>query len=277
MRSAGGTIHAVRSSHWRIGHITITRVDSTNFVLPSHRRLPAWAVPAFTPSTNQSPIAFSALVVRTPKTAIVIDPWLVDDGPRSRPDANEVVEALLSEVAVVGAPPEIIETVVLSHLDGIGWCTRPTAEGWRPAFPNARYLLPSAELAAIDRGDPINGAEHLGPLRDAGVLHPVDAPFELAPGIHLIDAAGHNAGHHAVRIESGSSLAIYAGHLVLSLLQVDDPDDDIGDSDITNAALTRRRILSELADRDGVLLTTLIGGPGGGIVSRNGTGFRLTT
>ena len=160
---------------------------------------------------------------------------------------------------------------------GIGWSTRPTDDGWRPTFPNARYLLPAAELAAIDRGVEINGAEHLGPLRDAGLLDAVDAPFEIVAGVSLVDAPGHNFGHVAVRIEDGSSLAIYPGHLVLSLLQVDDPGADAGELDLTTATATRRAVLDELASRDGVLLTTLVGGPGGGVVQRSGSGYRLAT
>ena len=73
----------------------------------------------------------------------------------------------------------------------------------------------------------------------------------------------------------GPALAIYAGHLVLSLLQIEDPERDIGELDVATAGSTRRLILDELADRRGVLLTTLVGGPGGGVVHRDGTGYRL--
>ena len=265
----------VHGGHWSIGEIVVTRLDSANFLLPAAAPMPAWSVPRFTPSVDQQPIAFSALVVRTSSSTVVIDPWLVDDSPRTRPDADAVVTALLEEVALVGAPAEEVDAVVLSHVDGIGWCTRPTIDGWRPTFPNARYLVPTAELAAIDAGAPINGGEHLGPLRDTGVLFPVDGPYDVVPGVRLVDAPGHDAGHVAVRIEDGPALAIYPGHLVLSLLQVDDPDGDIGEIDVVTAAATRRQLLEELADRCGVLLTTLVGGSGGGVVERTGTGFRL--
>ena len=264
---------------WSVGDITVTRIESSNFVLPSATPMPAWSVPAFNPSVEQTSIAFSALVVRTPTSTIVVDPWLVDDGPRhlSVAEGDAMIAGLLGEVAAVGARAEDVDTVVLSHVDGIGWSTRPTDDGWQPTFPNARYLLPAAELAAIDRGEPINGAEHLGPLREAGLLQPVDSPFEVGAGVTLVDAPGHNFGHVAVRIEHGSSLAIYAGHLVLSLLQVDDPEANAGEPDVTTAAATRRVLLDELASCDGVLLTTLVGGPGGGVVERSGPGYRLVT
>jgi hypothetical protein len=37
----------------------------------------------------------------------------------------------------------------------------------------------------------------------------------------------------------------------------------------------RAAYLAELADRDGTLLTTLVGGPGGGRVQREGDGYLL--
>jgi glyoxylase-like metal-dependent hydrolase (beta-lactamase superfamily II) len=91
----------------------------------------------------------------------------------------------------------------------------------------------------------------------------------------LEDAPGHNWGHLAVRIESGDDVALYPGHLVLSLAQVDAPDRDVGEVDVAVAAATRRKIFDELARRRGLLLTTLIGGPGGGMVTRRDAGFEL--
>ena len=183
----------MQGTQWSVGDITVTRVESSNFVLPSATAMPAWSVPAFAPSVEHTSIAFSALVVKTPLSTIVVDPWLVDDGPRQLPvaEADAMIAGLLGEVAAVGAPAAAIDTVVLSHVDGIGWSTRPTD--------------------------------------------------------------------------------------VLSLLQVDDPGADAGELDLSTATATRRDLLDELASRDGVLLTTLVGGPGGGVVQRSGSGYRLVT
>ena len=264
---------------WSIGGIDVARIDASNFVLPSPGATPAWAVPAFSPSVDDAPVAFSALVIRAGSTTLVVDPWIVDDSPRSRPDGAHVIDGLLAELDRIGVDAADVDFVVNTHIDGVGWNTRPRrgqADGWEPTFPNARYLFPADELAAVERGVVINGSEHLGPLDDAGLIDRVDPPFELAAGITLSAAPGHNYGHVAVRIEDGDELAIYPGHLVLSLVQIDDPERDLGDTDTAVASSVRRGILGELADRRGVLLTTLIGGPGGGTVERNGGGFRLS-
>jgi glyoxylase-like metal-dependent hydrolase (beta-lactamase superfamily II) len=263
--------------HWTVGTMDVFRLDAANFGLPTDAAMPAWAVPRFTPSTSETPLAFSALVVRTPEATIVVDPWIVDDSPRSRPDASSVVDERLGDLAAIGIDAAAVDVVVNSHIDGIGWNTRPVHGGWQPTFGGARYLFPADEMAAVDRGEPINGSEHVGPIVAAGVLERIDPPYEVVPGVTLVDAPGHNFGHVAVRIEDGDDLAIYAGHLVLSLLQIDDPAYDVGDPEAfrATATATRRALLGELADRRGTLLTTLIGGPGCGTVERHGDGFRL--
>lgn len=235
--------------------------------------MPEWAVPGFTPSVAQAPLAFSALVIRTVSMTLVVDPWIVDDSPRGRPEVHSLVDAQLADLLAVGVAADDVDVVLNTHIDGIGWNTRPGRDGWRPTFPNARYLFPADELAAVDRGEPINGSEHLGPLLD--LIERVEPPYEVAPGVTLVDAPGHNFGHLAVRIERDGDLAVYPGHLVLSLLHIDDPAYDVGDTDLEVATATRRTIFEELAERRGVLLTTLIGGPGGGVVESHGAGFRL--
>ena len=187
---------------WSVGDITVTRIESSNFVLPSATPMPAWSVPAFNPSVEQTSIAFSALVVRTPTSTIVVDPWLVDDGPRHLPvaEADAMIAGLLGEVAAVGARAEDVDTVVLSHVDGIGSSTRPTDDGWQPTFPDARYLLPRRSWRpsiAVSRST----APASRPAARDRLAQPVDSPFEVGAGVTLVDAPGHNFGHVAVRIE----------------------------------------------------------------------------
>ena len=263
---------------WSVGDIDVVRVEDAAFALPTSDPLPEWMVPAFAPSRNEVSLAFSALAVRVGDTRIVVDPWLADDGPRGRPGAAEHAAGLFAELATAGFAADDVDVVVNSHFDGVGWNTRPSATGgWEPAFPNARYLYVDAELAAMRRGVPIGDVTLLDPLLAAGLLDEITLPYPLVPGVELVDAPGHNPGHAAVRLADGGDLAVIPGHLVLSPLQVHDPAVNLGDTDPVLATATRREILGELADRGGLLLTTLVGGPGGGRVHRrtDGDGFRL--
>lgn len=261
---------------WRVGDVDVVRIEDTDFALPTDRPTPAWFVPAFAPKAGEVGIAFTALAIRSSDTRIVVDPWMANDGPREGADPAAHVGRLLYELDGAGFAADDIDVVVNTHLDGIGWNTRPSEQGWVPSFPNARYLYPAAELASIDAGAELYGVEGFNQLRAQVTVEGVHAPATLTPSVTLVDAPGHNAGHLAVRIEDGGALAIYAGHLVLSPFQVAAPDDPRDDGVAgPTAVATRRAILDELAAREGVLLTTLVGGAGGGVVRPDGVGFRL--
>ncbi|MDE0802828.1 MAG: MBL fold metallo-hydrolase [Acidimicrobiales bacterium] len=262
---------------WQVGEIEVVRVEDASFALPTDHDVPGWMVPAFAPTSREIGIAFSALGIRVGDHRIVVDPWLADDGPRDQPDAAAHVARLLDELAAAGFPAAEVDTVVNTHIDGIGWNTRPDDVGWVPTFPNARYLFPSAELDAVAAGDGVYGGEHVAPLIEAGLVEPVPAGSArgIAPGVTVVDAPGHNAGHVAVRVESAGALAVIPGHLVLTPIQVEDPAHDVGESTHAVGTATRRELLSELADRRGLLVTTLLGGPGGGRVETEGDGYRL--
>ena len=263
---------------WQIGDVQVARIVDVELELPAPVPAPEWAVPAFAVSPAEVRIAFSALALIADGLRIVVDPWLANDGPRRGPDPYEHATRLLGMLGTAGIPPAEVDVVVNTHLDGIGWNTRPGPEGWEPSFPGARVIYPADEVAAIQAGEQITGVEGYHELAAATIVEAVTPPLRLSPSVTLVDAPGHSWGHVAVRIESGGDLAIYAGHLFLSTSQIDDPDRSQDDGDRAEIAVaTRRGILDELADRGGVLLTTLLGGPGGGRVVRTSTGFALET
>jgi glyoxylase-like metal-dependent hydrolase (beta-lactamase superfamily II) len=265
-----GTVH-----RWTVGDVEIVRIEDDSFALPSDEPAPRWAIPDFAPSADEVGLAFSAIAIADGARRIVVDPWLANDGPRTRPDAASHVDRLLGELADAGFATDEVDTVVNSHYDGIGWNTRPEID--RPTFPNARYLFARDELDAWreDRFAPeVLGLEGIGVLDAAGVLDDVDPPLELTPNVRLEDAPGHAFGHLAVRITSGPATALVGGHLFLSPFQIGDPT-VAADHDAVTATRTRRRLLQDLADHDGLLITTLLGGPGAGHVRRHGDSYRL--
>lgn len=268
---------AVTTMHrWTVGVVDIVRIEDADFSLPSERAVPEWCIPDLAPSRHEVGIAFSALALRSGATRIVVDPWMADDNPRDQSDATEHGARLLGELADAGFPADEVDLVVNTHLDGIGWNTRPTADGWVPSFPRARYLYPADEVAAINAGEEIYGRAGFEQLDAAIGVELVEPPLELTDEVTLVNAPGHNWGHVAVRVESRDELAIYPGHLVLTPWQIDDPSsEDNDDPQAAVAVATRRAILDELADRRGLLLTTLLGGSGGGVVRRAGPGFAL--
>ncbi|HEY5887574.1 MAG TPA: hypothetical protein VIT24_07620 [Acidimicrobiales bacterium] len=249
------------------------RIEDDDFALPSERPVPDWAVPDLAPDSSAYFVAFSAYGIASGSRMIVVDPWLANDFPRSQPDADERAERLLGALADEGFDPEDVDTVINTHLDGVGWNTRPDGGSWRPTFPNARHLYHRAEHDAYVRGEAMFADVDLSPLFDAGLVDPVDPPFAVAEGVSLVDRPGENFGHMAVQVDSGTELAMIPGHLFLSVFGVSDPTrDDEGRED---AVVSRVDVLNELADRRGLLLSPLFGGAGGGRVERRPDGYRL--
>lgn len=247
---------------WTLGDVEVVRIEDEDFALPSDVPVPAWAVDAgLAPDTTATQLAFTAYGIRSGDTRIVVDPWIANDFPRTLPDADERSTRLLDELAAEGFPPDEVDVAVLTHVDGRGWFTRP--DGSR-TFTYARHLIARDEDAAVRRHDELFGPEPVDDLLDAIAAEPFDPPLALTDEVSLVDAPGHNFGHVAVRIESGGDLAVMAGHLFLNVFEVDDPS--LPQGDVLPDALepTRRAILDELADRGGLLLLPLVGGPAGG-------------
>jgi glyoxylase-like metal-dependent hydrolase (beta-lactamase superfamily II) len=108
----------------------------------------------------------------------------------------------------------------------------------------------------------------------AGLIDGIAPGDQLTDEVCVEDAPGHDEGHLSVRIDDGGETAVIPGHLFLSPLQVADPSIPF-DADPTTAASTRTELLTDLAAREGRLLSPLLGGPGGGVVRRAGAGWCL--
>ena len=262
---------------WTVGDVEVVRIEDDDFDLPSDVPVPDWAIEAgLAPSTAATALAFTAYGIRSGDTRIVVDPWIANDFPRSQPDAVDRSTRLLDELATGGFPADEVDVVVLTHVDGRGWMTRPDGT---VTFAEARHLIARDEDAAVRRGDPLFGpyAEPLTAMLDTIAAAPVDPPLRLTGDVSLEPAPGHNFGHLAVRIESDGELAVLAGHLFLTVFEVADPTLAQGDHLPPELEPTRRLILDDLADRDGLLLLPLVGGPSGGAgrVERDADGYRL--
>ncbi len=258
---------------WQVGDVEVVRIEDDDFALPSDQPVPEWAVPHLAPDPSAFYLAFTAYGLAAGDRRIVVDPWLANDTVRGMPDAAERAGRLLGALADAGFPPDTVDTVVNTHFDGVGWNTRPAGDGWRPTFPNARYLVPRAELEAYAQHDPLFGDLDYSVLLDAGVVDPVDPPLTLTDDVTLVPAPGHNHGHVSVRIESGGDLALIPGHLFLTILEVANPAPRPNDP--PEVETSRLAVLAELADRRGLLLSPLFGGSGGGVVERGPDGYEV--
>ena len=267
--------------HWKWGAIEITRVEDPDFdlVLPQDDatadalRHWGWLRPDYVTPDHALRIGSSATVVRTPSAVVVVDPWLAFDDPARHAPR-------LAALRASGVDPDEVDLVINSHVDGMG--ANVQADG-APTVPNARYLLPQAELDDLRagvHGELVAGVHPDGHpflrLDDLGVLEGLQGGEHLVPGLLVEDAPGHSRGHVVLWITSGGETAVVIGHLFLHPAQIANPGADRGDLDPVALAETRRTLLARCADEKALLLGPLFADPGGGRVERDGAdGWRL--
>jgi glyoxylase-like metal-dependent hydrolase (beta-lactamase superfamily II) len=255
---------------WSFGAVEITRVadpdfelvlaqdDDTTQALASR----AWLSPDYVTADRSLRVGSSAVVVRTPSAILLVDPWLAFDDPAR-------LAPRLAALRGAGIEPVEIDFVINTHVDGLG--ANVEADG-SPTFPNARYLVPQADLDAL-AGQPER--HPLLVLQDQGRVDGIKGDEHLLPGVHIEAAEGHSEGHVVVWITSGGEHAVITGHLFLHPAQIAAPDAANGDLDPLALAATRRQLLERCVDLDALLLGPLFAAPGGGRVRPDGSSWKL--
>ncbi|MFJ9591571.1 MBL fold metallo-hydrolase [Streptomyces virginiae] len=187
--------------------------------------------------------------------------WVLVDagvGPADGPAAGwaPVPGRLPAALAEAGVAPADVETVVLTHLheDHAGWTSGP---GGEPFFPAARHVVQRAEVAALDRADPV-WEWTVAPLRATGQLHEVDGTHRLGTGITLLPTPGHTPGHQSVLVEQGPAGrdVLVTGDVLVHAVQLADPAVPYShERDRAAARVSREQLLAQ-ATRRGALLAT---------------------
>jgi len=151
------------------------------------------------------------------------------------------------------------------HIDHTGWNTMLRNGKWVPTFPKAKYIFHKREYAAWEeefrRGGnrPGGGGNVWGyncePVVAAGQALLVDDDYQLDDTFTLTPTPGHSPCHCCVMIRSQGQQAIVTGDMMHHALQCREPDwSTIFDTDPVQAALSRRRLLEQVADTGAFVL-----------------------
>lgn len=278
---------------WRIGEVRITRVVELTMSGEASLLLPAasaeallaipWLRPDFVEDDGRYRTSVHALVIETPERRMVVDTCIGGGKGREAWGIRARGDRFLAEMVEAGYPPDSIDTVLCTHLhfDHVGWNTRWTEAGWRPTFPQARYLFGRAELAywsvqQASAPDREVFADSVQPVLDAGLADLVEPDHQLCDEVRLVPTPGHSVGHVSVAIASRGEQALITGDFVHHPCQLARPDwGSAFDHDAAAGAETRRRMFAALAETPTLVIGTHFAAPTAGRIVRDGAVWRL--
>ena len=172
---------------------------------------------------NRIEQGFNCYLIRTGERTILIETGLGDkrdERARERMRVAAQTESIAQTLARHGVDPESVDTVIDSHLH---WdhCSGNTIvrEGRvEPALPRAQYFASRGEWEHAHERLIRDGVSYLDenydPLVDSGRMTLVDGDFEVAAGIWMRSAPGHNRDMMVVTAESGGETFCFLSDLV---------------------------------------------------------------
>jgi glyoxylase-like metal-dependent hydrolase (beta-lactamase superfamily II) len=228
-------------------------------------------------------ITYQTFVVRTPRHTILVDTCTGEDKGHPPPFDFPGKERWRNELFALGVSYDKIDYVFCTHLhiDHTGWNTTLRDGRWVPTFPNAKYVFHKREYAAWE-AENARGANPPGtvfrdnclPIVEAGQALLVDDDYALDDTITLTPTPGHSPCHCCVNIFSRGQTAVVTGDMMHHAIQCRELDWSPGvDWDPKEAAVSRRRFLSSVADTNTLLLPIHFPAPTVGLVMADGDRF----
>ncbi|MEJ6393646.1 MBL fold metallo-hydrolase [Gymnodinialimonas sp. 2305UL16-5] len=217
-------------------------------------------------------------LLKTPDHVVLVDSCVGNHKTNSFPDWHQRDSGrFMAALAASGTAPEDVDYVMCTHLhtDHVGWNTRLVDGRWVPTFPNARYLMPSADLPLIEEKGHDVYRESILPVIEAGQVEEVGTEHGIGDSITLISTPGHTPGHVAVRIRSGGAEAVITGDAIHTTPQCRYPDwHFVYDDDPERAVASRRALLESVSESGARVLGTHFLLPSIGRVEADGDVFR---
>ena len=223
---------------------------------------PLWEKLAPADELNRIQLATRPLLVEAAWGRMLVDCGIGDKMPPKLADiyALERERHLDHALAEVGLATASIDFVLATHLhfDHFGGATMREHGALKPRFPNARYLIRSAEWEDATHPHERNRASYLQddfvPLKDAGVVQYFDGDIAVKPGVRVERSGGHTGQHQVVYIESRGKTAVYVADMIPTTAHLQDPWLMGYDLFPMDTLAFKRRFIREAIDREYLIL-----------------------
>ena len=216
-------------------------------------------------------------LLKTPDHVVLVDACVGNHKTNNFPDWNmRETDRFMAALTASGTAPEDVDYVMCTHLhtDHIGWNTQLIDGHWRPTFPNARYLMPAADMPFLEEIAPHQHRESVAPVVAAGQADEVGSDFAIGPFVTLLATPGHTPGHVSVRIASGGEEALITGDAIHTTPQCAFPDwHFVYDHEPEEAVTSRRHLLETAAESRATVLGTHFLLPSIGRIKAKGDAF----
>jgi len=217
-----------------------------------------WLFPHFLDEQHKLLMPIQSFVFKSRHHTILIDSCVGNDKRSGFKQWNLRREStFLNDLAAAGFPPESIDFVFCTHMhvDHAGWNTRLKDGRWVPTFPNARYLFRKEEFEYWEsREEDLfrhTMEESIHPVVESGQVQWVEKDHAIDDEVVLEPTPGHSPGHTSVHLSSGGSEGVITGDLMVSPVEVAEPQwGQVGDCDHALAVRTRTAFIEKYCDTD---------------------------
>ena len=175
---------------------------------------------------NRIPMGFNCYVIRTGEHTILIETGggdKMDARFRERAKLTAVAETLPVAIQRHGIDPESIDIVLNSHLhwDHCNGNTVITPKGVVAAFPRAQYFANRGEWEHAHerhvRDSVAYNDANYDPLIESGQMTLIEDGYEVAPGVRMRKARGHNRDMMVITAESRGETFCFLSDMVPSV------------------------------------------------------------
>ena len=213
-----------------------------------------------------------SFIIKSKKDVVLVDTGL---GKLDHKIEQPERETLVKEINSAGFSVSDFNIIFMTHLhlDHVRTNMTKTPEGWKPTFPNAKYMVSKndwsyfSRMAERKRFEYLN--EQIQPLVDSGTLDLFNGESKVTNEITTLPTPGHTPGHSSLLIASKGEKVVILGDAAHIPPQTHETDwSPSPDQDKKLSAKSRNMVMNFIEKENALLASGHFPSPGFGNLVR---------